>query len=335
VLPRKRWCRSTAIDAPGSWIPRHAEGMPRVVDTAHLRPALAALIGSCDVEGGPTDEQFALAGALATGYFHTTVDPRSVQPLGPDEASEQLDDEVLRTRVFHLMVVAEFCRHPLTRSQVLRTEDYARAFGISDEGQRLARDLMAAGNAVAEADYLRIFNDHRLELEEPVLAHHGDGGAGTVPDEVFERLTHLGDCPPGSLGRAFAEFYAANGLELPGPDDPYAGVFVAHDMSHVIAGYEATGLEEVALGAMQIGIADTEVHWVQFLGNIGVHEARFIHHTDGPPVLAAPGAMEVLAHAFDRGSATAEDFTLVDHLSMVDLPLEEVRERFGVPPRER
>jgi hypothetical protein len=32
---------------------------------------------------------------------------------------------------------------------------------------------------------------------------------------------------------------------------------------------------------------------------------------------------------------TAEDFTVVDHLSMADLALEEVRERFGVPPRER
>lgn len=309
--------------------------MPRVVDNAHLRPALAALIGSCDVDGGPTDEQFALAGALATGYFHTTVDPRSVQPLGPDEASEQLDDEVLRTRVFHLMVVAELCRHPLTRSQVLRTEEYARAFGISDEGQRLARDVMAAGNAVAEADYFRIFDGHRLELEEPALTHHGDGGPDPTPPEVFERIHSLGDCPPGSLGRAFAEFYDSNGLEMPGPEDPHAGVFVAHDMAHVIAGYAPTGLEEVALGAMQIGIADTEVHWVQFLGNLGVHEARFIHHTAGPPVLAAPGAMEVLAHAFDRGSATAEDFTVVDHLSMADLPLEEVRARYGVPPRAR
>jgi hypothetical protein len=309
--------------------------MPRVVDTTHLRPALAALIGSCDVDGGPTDEQFALAGALATGYFHTPVDPRSLEPLGPDEAREQLEDEELRTRVLHLMVVAEFCRHPLTRAQVLRTEDYARAFGISDEGQRLARDVMAAGNAVAEADYLRIFGDHQLELEEPVLAHHGDLAASAVHDEVFERLSHLGDCPPGSLGRAFAEFYDANGLELPGPENPFAGVFVAHDMSHVIAGYEATGLEEVALGAMQLGIADTDVHWVQFLGNIAVHEARFLHHTDAPPVLAAPGAMDVVAHALDRGSVTAEDFTVVDHLSMADLPLEEVRERFGVPPRER
>jgi len=38
---------------------------------------------------------------------------------------------------------------------------------------------------------------------------------------------------------------------------------------------------------------------------------------------------------FERGSATRQDFTLVDHLARADLPLDEVRDRFGVPPRER
>jgi hypothetical protein len=106
------------------------------------------------------------------------------------------------------MIVAELCRHPLIQAQVLRIEEYARAFGINDEGQRLARDLIAAGNAVADADYHRMINNRLSELEEP-------------------------------------------------------------------------------------------------------------------------------AHGFERGSATGSDFTVVDHLSMADLPLEEVRERFGVPPRER
>lgn len=309
--------------------------MSRVLDITHLRAALAALIGSCDVDGGATDEQFAFAGAVATGYFHTPLDPRSLDPLGPDEARSQLDDQELRTRVFHLMIVAEMCRHPLTRSQVLRIEDYARAFGISDESQGVARALIAAGNAVADADYHRILDNHLSEMEEPALIHHGDGGPDVIPPEVFERIHSLGSCPPGSLGRAFADFYEENDLELPSPDDPRAAVFTAHDMSHVIAGYAPSGLEEVALGAMQIGMADTEAHWIQFLGNLGVHEARFIRHNDAPPVLAAPGAMEVVAHGFERGTATRSDFTVVDHLSMADLPLEEVRERFGVPPRER
>ena len=61
--------------------------MPRIVDRAHMEPALAALVGSCDVDGGPTDEQWALVGAIAAGYFHTPIDPRSVDPLSPERAA--------------------------------------------------------------------------------------------------------------------------------------------------------------------------------------------------------------------------------------------------------
>jgi hypothetical protein len=45
--------------------------------------------------------------------------------------------------------------------------------------------------------------------------------------------------------------------------------------------------------------------------------------------------MEVVAHAFERGTRTGQDFSLVDHLAMADLPLDEVRSRYGVPSRDR
>ena len=308
--------------------------MTRIIDRAHMQPALAALVGSCDVDGGPSDEQWALVGALATSYFHTPIDVRAIEPISPEQAARALD-EVQRQRVFQLMAFAEMCRHPLTEAQVARTESYARAFGISDEALVMTRDLVTGGNAAAEADFMRTFDQHRGDLEEPALAHHADGGPGAVPDEVFEQVRGLRDCPAGSLGRTYVEFYDDNGFELPNPADPYAGVFMAHDMTHVIAGYGPSGLEEIALGAMQIGMADTETHWIQFLGNLGVHEARFVHHTDAPPVLAEPGAMDVVAHAFERGLATAHDFTIADHLSMAELPLEQVRDHFGVAPRLR
>lgn len=308
--------------------------MPRIIDRDHMEPALAALVGSCDVEGGPTDEQLALLSALASGYFHVPADLGSLSALSPEAACASFEDEAQRHRLFQLMVFAEICRHPLTEAQVELTDAYARAFGITDEAQRIARDLVAHGNAVAEADFRRVIGNHVLELQEPALALAADS-PDVVPPEVIERIHSLGDCPPGSLGRAFAEFYEVNGFELLGPEDPMAGVFAAHDMSHVISGYGPTGVEEIALGAMQIGIADTEGHWIQFLGNLGVHEARFVRHNEVPPVLADPGAMDVVAHAFERGTATARDFTVVDHLSMADLPLEEVRARFGVAPRER
>ncbi|HEX6310672.1 MAG TPA: hypothetical protein VF152_03520 [Acidimicrobiia bacterium] len=44
-------------------------------------------------------------------------------------------------------------------------------------------------------------------------------------------------------------------------------VFVAHDMCHVIGGYEPTGPGEIALGGMQLAVSDTDAHWIGFLGS--------------------------------------------------------------------
>jgi hypothetical protein len=63
---------------------------------------------------------------------------------------------------------------------------------------------------------------------------------------------------------------------------------------------------------------------------LGLHStAAFVGKQD---VFAREGAASLIADAFRRGAACAEDFSEIDHLSLAHLPLAEVRERFGVPP---
>jgi ubiquinone biosynthesis protein Coq4 len=114
-------------------------------------------------------------------------------------------------------------------------------------------------------------------------------------------------------------------------------MFVSHDMCHVIGGYEPTGEGEIALGGMQLAIADGPDHWAAFLGNLSVHEAGIVSNesvTGKTATLARPGAAEYLAHAMWRGAQCTGDFTAIDHLALVEVPLDEVRARFGVPPLE-
>jgi hypothetical protein len=49
--------------------------------------------------------------------------------------------------------------------------------------------------------------------------------------------------------------------------------------------------------------------------------------------LSREGAPELLAQALRRGSGCTGDFTTADHLALADVPLDAVRQRFGVPPR--
>jgi len=107
-------------------------------------------------------------------------------------------------------------------------------------------------------------------------------------------------------------------------------------MCHVIGGYEPTGQGEIALGAMQLAITDSPAHWMGFLGNLAVHEAGFLGTDDLAPktaTLTRAGAPEMLAEAMRRGSACTGDFTIADHLSMAELPIADVRARYGVLPR--
>jgi hypothetical protein len=90
---------------------------------------------------------------------------------------------------------------------------------------------------------------------------------------------------------------------------------------------------------MQLAITDSDTHWMQLMGNLGVHEAGYL---DGggklvpkQGTLNRPGAAETVAHAFWRGAQCTDDFTTVDHLALADQPLEDVRASFGIPARER
>ena len=111
---------------------------------------------------------------------------------------------------------------------------------------------------------------------------------------------------------------------------------MAHDMCHVIAGYEPTGPEEIALGAMQLGVVDSDAHWVQFLGNLAIHEAGYFNDESfvgKTATLQRDGAAALLAEALRRGSECTGDFTGADHLALAATPLAEVRENYGVAPR--
>jgi hypothetical protein len=238
-----------------------------------------------------------------------------------------------------LLVLIEFCRHPLSQAQVDRVEEYAAALGDTGPGLEMARDLVAQGREAAMADFRRFLEESTFDMVEATLKERYSESL-TAPDpELAAQLRALSDAGPGTLGRAYVEFYDRNGIALPGDDLIQPAIFVAHDMCHVIAGYEPVAADELALGAMQLAIDDSGTHWVQFLGNIAVHEAGFLTNEDGSLVpkeatLNRPGATQTLAHAFSRGARCGGDFTMVDHLAMADRQLDDVRAEFAVPPRE-
>lgn len=155
--------------------------------------------------------------------------------------------------------------------------------------------------------------------------------------------------PEGSLGWAFLAFYERNGFHLPGPSTPEPAYYIAHDMNHVIAGYEPTGPGEISLGAFKLAMSDTDANWMAFMTNLLIHEAGLLKHggttqfipyggdiypdAQGQGALHLPGAADMLGEAFERGAAVNRDFSQINHLEMAHRQVADIRADYGVVPR--
>jgi hypothetical protein len=310
--------------------------MTRLVQPEQVEAVVGGLLGAVDVDGGPTDEQTRILRAITTHVWsRPDLDLGAVRPLGPAEVAGAIGGTDAVRRFHYLLVLLELCRHPLTEAQDARVREYASALALDGMGLEFCRDLVARGIEAARADHDRFEVNLRVPQQEVQLRSRTLRDDLTDPELVtqllaFERL------PEDTLGHALTRFYADFRLTVPGATANVLNyAFVAHDMNHVIAGYDPVASGELALGAFQMGMNDSETSWLLCLTNLAIHEAGVIQLGDIAPktgTLARDGVADTFARAMARGIACTGDFGVADHLAMADRPLEQVRADYGVPP---
>ena len=308
----------------------------RLVNADQVEQVVGGLLGAVEVDGGATEEQVSILRALTTHVWaRPDLDLAEVTPLSPAEVSSAIGGTDAVRRFHYLLVLLELCRHPLTEAQDARVRAYADALSLDSIGLEFCRDLVAKGVEAARADHDRFEENLRVVQREPQLRDRVPRDDLTDP-ELVERLMAFERLPEDTLGYALTRFYADFGLDVPGATASTINyLFVAHDMNHVIAGYEPVAAGELALGAFQMGMNDSEVSWILCLTNLAIHEAGVIQLGDIAPkheTLSRPGVADMFGRAMARGVATTGDFAAADHLAMADRPLEEVRAAYGVPP---
>ena len=299
-----------------------------------VEPFVAGLLGVCDVEGGPTEEQLVVLQAIATQVWRRPdLDLRATSALEPTELAEMITSPTDRRHFQEMVVTLEACRHPLTDAQLQRAEAYEQEIGIIGPDAALFRTMVDEGTERAKADFARFLVDSTGARVEPSLRE-----IAVQPDEsepaLVERIEALRSCSQGTLGHAFLRYYEICGLPYPGVEaTPMNHFYVAHDMTHVIAGIGTTAEAEVALSAFLMAMADDSVNRSALLASLIVHEAGFgdsnkVKAESG--ILARPGAADLLAAEIARGGECIADFSRVDHFAMAERPLAEIRAEFGV-----
>lgn len=298
----------------------------RSVENELAEPAVRALVGACAVDDGPTDEQRRIITALAHAYFGLDLDPATLDPLSPGRTADFFGDHDEKHRLVEMMIVLELSRHPASDDQARLVEAYADALGIDEPMQHLVRDYVADDRAAVAADFARFSAGTTTE------PHFVGVDERAVPGD----LRALESCPPGSLGRGFFDFYQRYDLRFPGEPGGGHVSLVAHDMSHVVAGYEPNPIDEIALQAMLTSACDGEQHFSSLVASLSLFEIGMLPFDNIEPkvaVLARPGAVEAFADAVRRGASCERDFATMDHWAVIDQPLDTLRRELNVVPR--
>ncbi|MFM7145335.1 MAG: hypothetical protein ACKOW5_03275, partial [Actinomycetales bacterium] len=288
-----------------------------------------------DVEDGPTDEQLRVLAAIAAEVWDRPgIDLATVRRVGPEELADRLVDRDHREAFHELHLTLEACRHPQSAAQVEAVRRYADALEVDAEDLEMFRLLMSEGVEAAAQDYQRFLNVSLAERFEPSLAD-----LPVDPDHpemaLAEKLGTFAEYGPHTLGRAYLRFYERSGFTLPGKDpSAITHFFVAHDMTHTIAGISTTVAGEVALSAFQFAMNNSRINRAALLASLVAHEAGFAHPKHlavaETGTLANPKATLLLARELRRGTKCRADFSLVDHFELAPMPLAEVRQEFGV-----
>ncbi len=282
------------------------------------------LLGAAAVGDGPTPEQQGLIQHLLHGYFGVDTELATLAPLDPVDLVDLVDEEDC-PRVVDLLVVVEFCRHPATPTQADRVEEYAQALGVDEPMLVVARDALMDRRAQVMEDW------SRFQEASPV-----EPGVRADDPALGERFRALRECPTGSLGRAFADFYERWQLPFPGEAGSGNAGLVAHDFSHVLAGYEPDAPGELALQAMLTSATGFEHHFSGLVASLSLYEVGMFEYPGIRPRVGGvdrPGSAAELAEGFARGERCGTDFQAIDHLARAEDSLDVVRADCGIPPR--
>jgi hypothetical protein len=296
---------------------------------------VAGLAGGIDVDGGPTDEQeTVLRSMVANVWKRSDLELNDVRPLSPGEAAAALVRPEARLRFCESLMTLELCRHPQSDNQVSVVEAYVSALGVNQAELRVIRESLEKSADEASKDLERFYGGILPELSEVSL--RDDYLRLTEPDhQLATRLRALHDLPEGTLGHAYVEFYRRNGLTLPGDDVHLPAHYVNHDMNHVITGYEPTAAGEVARSGFLWAANDSRRNWLELLVTLSIHESGVLNHgaiRAKVATLDRQGVPELFGEGLERGSQCVIDLSQVDHLALVELPLDQVREQFHVVP---
>ena len=312
----------------------------------HAEIVARAVVGACRGAGWATPIQPQLLHTLFSRLLEFDLDFETLAPSTPAEVAAALRSPEERAELIQLMCAVEILCNPVPEQMETSVASWARALEVEERALVVLRDLARGEVAKSVHDFYRLNwigdLDRRNPAFEALVKHGGQAAyAVTVEEDPEEaaRWASLSACPPGSIGRHLSEFYQARGFKFPGQVGAANEAVAHHDWIHLLADYATTPLGEIEVVSFQTTCTRAPGALLGLVGTLALFESGAIAAgllTKSYPGegLSKPGGIERMAEAISRGKACNTDLLLdVDFFPIATEPLEDLRARFGIPPK--
>lgn len=297
-------------------------------------------------ERGLGQPQRAFLDAVQKLVLQTELDVETVPPISAEGLASHLDDAAQARQLVRLMVASSLVDGPPSMEQVSLMTSFAAALGVEEPSVGVVRHLakkrlLRFRLAFARRSHVRIYlrNSYRLlgGVLPVIKALLRFRGVIKEDPELAGRFRALEKLPEGTLGYQFFRHCRAEGLPFAGEKGGFPLGALFHDFSHVLAGYDTSPEGEMRNAAFQAGFTQDDNDFFVMLFAIVIHTAGInLTPFDMPVLLGRIGqqnlAVETL-QGWQRGAAMKVDLARDwDFWEYVELPIEAVREKLGVPP---
>jgi hypothetical protein len=325
--------------------PAPGEELLEPPDQAEVAVVARGIAGAISPEGGMTDLQRVLMGALSKQMTGIPSDYDHVEPLPAAEFAQAIArrNQIYRTRIVHLMLLGSLILVPLPEDVADRVCEYANELGVDEKMITLARRYAKGSLGLALIDFNR--NGYTADWKPEQSAHLHTSNALSeawqlaVDDPALAaRWADLEHCPSDSLGRRVFEFYRARGFVFPGAPGSAPPYLAQHDWVHVLADYGTQVESELEVfGLIARGIPDPKGFSLLAMV-IGLFETGYLASAAGlfsydQGHLSKTGVPDRLADAMRRGALCGCDLMAVDWFELAEKSVEDVRKQFGIGPK--
>ena len=267
--------------------------------------------------------------------LHHEVDVDALENIAPAALADKLGGSTLRQRAVQFLVLTSYLPLEVDPDEVRVVDEFASELEVSTD---MLRDLHRVRDNRLKwlaFDYVRRglkeFLPHDTtwqRIRRIVSAMHQYVG----DPKVAARYQALAQLDEGTLGRSFFHFYRDRDFPLPGEKGGFSELFVSHDMTHVLSGFNTDMDGEMNVAAFQAGMSRSDYGWEMLMEIILDYHLGLKFTTAG---LVEPGRghfhPDAALASFERGLRCNLDLIADwDYWSVIDMPVDDLRERYNI-----